>query len=94
MIVSSIDVMIQVAGMRDGSRRITHVTEFVGMEGDVVTMQDLFLYEFLGEDQNGKILAASARPASVSRGSGIAPAISARRRSSPRRSMPPRSKKP
>jgi pilus assembly protein CpaF len=56
MIVSSIDVIIQVARMRDGSRRITHVTEVVGMEGDVVTMQDLFLYEFLGEDQNGKIL--------------------------------------
>ncbi len=56
MIVSSIDVIIQVARMRDGSRRITHVTEVVGMEGEVVTMQDLFLYEFLGEDANGKIL--------------------------------------
>jgi pilus assembly protein CpaF len=56
MIVASIDVIIQVARMRDGSRRITHITEVVGMEGDVVTMQDLFLYEFLGEDQNGKIL--------------------------------------
>jgi pilus assembly protein CpaF len=56
MIVSSIDVIIQVARMRDGSRRITHVTEVVGMEGEVVTMQDLFLYEFLGEDANGKLL--------------------------------------
>jgi len=56
MIVASIDVIIQVARLRDGSRRITHVTEVVGMEGDVVTMQDLFVYDFLGEDQTGKIL--------------------------------------
>jgi pilus assembly protein CpaF len=56
MIVASIDVIIQVARLRDGSRRITHVTEVVGMEGDVVTMQDLFVYDFLGEDQAGKII--------------------------------------
>jgi pilus assembly protein CpaF len=56
MVVASIDVIVQVARLRDGSRRITHVTEVVGMEGDVVTTQDLFVYDYLGEDQNGKII--------------------------------------
>jgi pilus assembly protein CpaF len=56
MVVASIDVIVQVARMRDGSRRITHVTEVVGMEGEVVTTQDLFVYDFLGEDAHGKIL--------------------------------------
>jgi pilus assembly protein CpaF len=56
MVVSSIDVIIQASRMRDGSRRITHVTEVVGMEGDVVTTQDLFVYDYLGEDANGMII--------------------------------------
>ncbi|HMK88184.1 MAG TPA: CpaF family protein [Methylocystis sp.] len=56
MIVSSIDVIIQAARLRDGSRRITHVTEVIGTEGEVVTLQDLFIYEILGEDGNGKIV--------------------------------------
>jgi len=56
MIVGSIDVIVQAARMRDGSRRITHVTEVVGMEGDVIITQDLFIYEVMGEDAHGKIL--------------------------------------
>ncbi len=56
MIVSSIDVIIQAARLRDGSRRITHITEVIGCEGDVVTPQDLFVYEIVGEDANGKIV--------------------------------------
>ncbi len=56
MVVASIDVIIQVARLRDGTRRITHVTEVVGMEGEVVTTQDLFVYDYLGEDHNGQIL--------------------------------------
>jgi pilus assembly protein CpaF len=56
MIVSSIDVIVQAARLRDGSRRITHITEVLGMEGDVITTQDLFTYEMLGEDADGKIL--------------------------------------
>jgi pilus assembly protein CpaF len=56
MIVSSIDIIIQAARLRDGSRRITHITEILGSEGEVVTMQDLFVYEILGEDANGKII--------------------------------------
>jgi len=56
MIVSSIDVVVQAARLRDGSRRITHVTEVMGMEGDIITTQDIFVYEMLGEDPNGKII--------------------------------------
>jgi pilus assembly protein CpaF len=56
MIVNSIDVIIQVMRLRDGSRRITHITEVIGLEGDVITTQDVFLYDILGEDQNGRIL--------------------------------------
>jgi pilus assembly protein CpaF len=56
MIVGSVDVIIQAARLRDGSRRITHVTEVVGLEGDVIVTQDLFVYEITGEDQNGDIV--------------------------------------
>lgn len=56
MIVGSIDVVIQASRMRDGSRRITHITEVIGLEGDVVVTQDLIVYEIDGEDANGKIL--------------------------------------
>ena len=91
MIVSSVDVIIQAARLRDGSRRITHITEVMGLEGDVVITQDIMLYELTGEDagrapQGG----ATDRPASGARASGSAPATSARRRASPRRSMRPR----
>lgn len=55
MISSSIDVVIQTARLRDGSRRITHITEVLGMEGDVLITQDLLTYEILGEDANGNI---------------------------------------
>ena len=56
MICGSIDVVIQAARLRDGSRRITHVTEVMGMEGDVIITQDLFLYDILGEDANGNLI--------------------------------------
>ncbi len=55
MIVSSVDVIIQAARLRDGSRKITHVTEVIGLEGDVVTLQDLFVYDIHGEDASGRI---------------------------------------
>jgi pilus assembly protein CpaF len=55
MIVGSIDVIIQAERMRDGSRRITKVTEVVGSEGDVVITQDLLSYEIQGEDETGRI---------------------------------------
>ena len=55
MITSSVDVIIQAARLRDGSRRITHVTEVMGMEGEVITTQDLLLYEVTGEDAAGRL---------------------------------------
>ena len=48
-------MIIQAARLRDGSRKITHVTEVLGMEGDVIITQDLFLYEITGETENGDI---------------------------------------
>jgi pilus assembly protein CpaF len=56
MITSSIDVIVQAARLRDGSRRITHISEVLGMEGEVIVTQDIFLYDILGEDQNGMLL--------------------------------------
>ena len=56
MIVGSIDVIVQATRLRDGTRKITHVTEVVGMEGDVIITQDLFIYDVSGEDANGKII--------------------------------------
>ncbi|MBN13726.1 CpaF family protein [Pelagibacterium nitratireducens] len=56
MIVSSIDVIVQAARLRDGSRRITHISEVLGMEGDVIVTQDVFLYDIMGEDANGALL--------------------------------------
>jgi pilus assembly protein CpaF len=56
MITGSVDVIVQVARLRDGSRKVTHITEVLGMEGDVVTLQNLILHEVTGEDANGKIL--------------------------------------
>ncbi|SDG60940.1 CpaF family protein [Pelagibacterium luteolum] len=56
MIVSSIDVIVQAARLRDGSRRITHVTEVLGMEGEVIVTQDVFVYDIMGEDANGNLL--------------------------------------
>lgn len=56
IIVGSIDVIVQAARLRDGSRRITHITEVLGLEGDVITTQDLFVYKIDGEDANGKLL--------------------------------------
>jgi pilus assembly protein CpaF len=56
MITASVDVVIQAARLRDGSRRITHITEVMGMEGDVIITQDLFVYDMVGEDAKGNII--------------------------------------
>ena len=55
-ISSALDVIVQASRLRDGSRKITHVTEVMGMEGDVIVMQDLFVFEYTGEDANGKVI--------------------------------------
>jgi pilus assembly protein CpaF len=56
MMVSSIDIIVQAARLRDGSRRITHITEVLGLEGDVPITQDLFVYDIVGEDAGGRIV--------------------------------------
>jgi pilus assembly protein CpaF len=56
MISSALDMIIQVARLSDGSRKITAITEVVGMEGDVITLQDIFIFERKGIDKNGKVL--------------------------------------
>ncbi len=56
MITSSIDVIVQAARLRDGSRRITHITEVMGMEGDVIVTQDLLTFNIEGEDANGRLI--------------------------------------
>ncbi|TIP99626.1 MAG: CpaF family protein, partial [Mesorhizobium sp.] len=56
IVVGSVDVIIQAARLRDGSRRITHITEVIGMEGDVIITQDIVLYNIKGEDVNGRLL--------------------------------------
>ena len=56
IVVGSVDVIIQAARLRDGSRRITHITEVIGMEGDVIITQDLVLYNIKGEDASGRLI--------------------------------------
>jgi pilus assembly protein CpaF len=52
---SALDVVIHLARLRDGSRRVTHVSEVLGMEGDVVTLQDLYLFDYgMGMDETGR----------------------------------------
>ena len=55
MLVTSIDVIVQATRLRDGSRRITHITEVIGLEGDVPITQDILVYDILGEDADGRI---------------------------------------
>jgi pilus assembly protein CpaF len=52
-IAGSLQMIVQISRMRDGVRRITHITEVIGMEGEVVITQDLFTYEFKGEATDG-----------------------------------------
>jgi pilus assembly protein CpaF len=55
-IAGSLHMIVQIQRMRDGMRRLTHITEITGMEGDVITTQDLFTFEFKGEGPDGKLL--------------------------------------
>jgi len=52
----AIEVVVQQSRMKDGSRKVTNITEVQGMEGDVIVMQDVFVYEQTGIDENGKII--------------------------------------
>jgi pilus assembly protein CpaF len=55
-IVSAVDVIIQLERMRDGKRRVLQVTEVVGLEGDVITLNDLFAFQYEGEGPQGELL--------------------------------------
>jgi pilus assembly protein CpaF len=55
-IAESVDLIVQVKRLRDGSRRTTNITEVIGMEGDVIVTQELFNFEYLDETDDGKIL--------------------------------------
>jgi len=54
-IASAVDVIIQVSRLSDGSRKMTSLSEITGMEGDAITMQDIFTFEQTGVDENGKV---------------------------------------
>ncbi|MUN62147.1 CpaF family protein [Kocuria sediminis] len=56
-ISSAIDVVVQLTRLRDGTRRVTHITEVQGMEGDIVTLQDAFVFDYsAGVDSSGRFL--------------------------------------
>lgn len=83
-IASAVDLIIQIARLRDGSRRITHVTEVQGMEGDVVTLQDAFVFDYsagVGSDGRflGKPVPTGIRPRFIERfedmGITVSPAV-------------------
>ncbi|HEU4320769.1 MAG TPA: CpaF family protein [Acidimicrobiia bacterium] len=66
-ISSAVDLIVHVARLKDGTRRVTHVTEVEGMEGEIITLQDLFLFDYgMGVDDdgryNGRLKATGIRP--------------------------------
>ncbi len=66
-IASAVDLIIHVSRLKDGTRRVTHVTEVEGMEGEIITLQDLFLFDFgMGVDEEGiyqgRLKATGIRP--------------------------------
>jgi pilus assembly protein CpaF len=54
-ISSAIDLIVQIARMSDGTRKVTSITEITGMEGDIITMQDIFVFERLGIGDDGRV---------------------------------------
>jgi len=64
-ISSAVDLFVQIARFSDGSRRVTHLTECVGMEGDQITTQDIFVFEKSGVSEDGKVVGNSGRPGFV-----------------------------
>ncbi|MDD5089462.1 MAG: CpaF family protein, partial [Candidatus Wallbacteria bacterium] len=55
-ISSAVNLIVQQSRLQDGTRKITHITEVQGMEGDTVTLQDIFIFEQKGLDANHKII--------------------------------------
>jgi pilus assembly protein CpaF len=63
-IAAAVNVIVQQSRLKDGSRKITNITEVQGMEGDVVVLQDVFLFEQTGLDERGKII-GQLRPTGI-----------------------------
>lgn len=80
-IVSAVNLVLQMERMRDGKRRVTHITEVVGMEGDVIITQDLFTFEYdpsqYSESVKGDFVSTNVRPAFIDRANyyGLAAAL-------------------
>src|SRR5450755_614580 len=70
-VASAVDLFVQISRMSDGSRRVTHLTECVGMEGDQVTTQDIFVFERSGISKDGRVTGRF-------RGTGVRPKFSER----------------
>ncbi|MNS94088.1 hypothetical protein D3C72_1282930 [compost metagenome] len=70
-IASALDMVVQIERSTDGSRRITHITEVTGMEGDIIQLQDVFVFKREGVGPDGKVLgdhvATGIRPACYER---------------------------
>jgi pilus assembly protein CpaF len=70
-IASAIQIVVQQSRMSDGTRKVTNISEITGMEGDVITMQEIFVFEKLGISQEGKVIgrfrATGVRPKAAER---------------------------
>ena len=70
-IAAAIQVVIQQSRMSDGTRKVTSISEITGMEGDTITMQEIFLFEKLGVNAEGKVIgrfrATGVRPKACDR---------------------------
>ena len=55
-IASAIQIVVQQTRLSDGTRKVTSVSEITGMEGDIITMQEIFMFEKLGVTQEGKVI--------------------------------------
>jgi pilus assembly protein CpaF len=55
-IASAIQLVVQQSRLSDGARRVTTISEITGMEGDIITMQDIFVFEKAGVDADGKVI--------------------------------------
>ena len=55
-ISSALNLIIQISRMSDGTRKLTHISEVAGMDGEVVTMQDIFRFQQTGVDAEGQVL--------------------------------------
>ena len=63
-IASAVDLVVQQSRLKDGSRKITHLTEVQGMEGEIITLQDIFVFQQKGVDEKGKII-GQLRPTGI-----------------------------